>query len=105
MNAARLLHQTAYVAERTGVSATGDPTFGAATAIKCRYETGRLVSRGADGNTPFYADVLATDVAVSLDARVWPPGADPTKPAEALRPRRVVTAETPAAYPLYEVYV
>lgn len=82
-----------YVAEPTGENDWGDKTYESPRKIKGRYVEGGREIRDQDGNVLASRDVIRTDVEVSTEARIWPPGADHTKPEEAR------TAETAKGVP------
>ncbi len=77
MNIAHLLTQTITVAERTGVDANGDPTYGAATPLAGYAErTEGVANEGASGTASTDRWKVATATAIAPESRVWLPGAD-----------------------------
>ena len=72
--------QTAHVATRTGASSSGDPTYGAPTAILARVEPTRKRIVNADGEevVSSWAMTVVPEAVIGESVRIWLPGESPT---------------------------
>lgn len=94
MNITHLLHDTAYVAQPGGTDVYGNPSWGAPTAIRCRYEERTKRTTDAEtGDEVVSTAQLLTTASVGVGWRVWPPGADPNDPGAARKPKNVLRAK------------
>lgn len=74
MNLSSWLVSTVYVADVSGKTAKGDPTFGAAVAVPARVEAVRRFTRNAQGQKSISSHTIYTTTAIALTSRVWLPG-------------------------------
>jgi hypothetical protein len=104
MNLTSWLTDTVTVAEPSGVSAYGDPTFGTKRTVKARVEGGPLLVKDGSG-VEVQADYrIVTESEISVQSRVWLPGDDTTDNNAARRPVSVRSASTKSGgATLYEV--
>jgi len=86
------LNQTINVATPTTASASGDPTYGSATAIAARVEDNRQIVQAADGSFRETTHWIATQTAITDETRIWLPGDSPADPKLARLPAQVNVA-------------
>jgi hypothetical protein len=85
MDISHLLNQTVGLAARTSVSSSGEPSFGSVQTLSARVESKPRTSRGGSGGDAAASTTeiwLATQPKVG--DRIWLPGKDTTKAAQAL---------------------
>jgi hypothetical protein len=79
VNVSRLLVHPLWVARRTGMGATGTPTYGAPFEVAARVEWGEGVQReGADGSAATFTARIATETVINPGDRLWLPERDMT---------------------------
>jgi len=105
MNLSHLMIDTITVAEVSGASTSGDPTFGAQSTLKARVEEEVGIVATADGEQTTYTHKIATETQIGVNARVWLPGANTGDNNAAMRPLVSRTAQTlSGGYRYYETY-
>lgn len=85
---APLMKQTAYVASKASTN-HGVTTYSAPVAFSVRFEPSNLLVRTTGREEKVASCTLYTLRSVSMSDRVWPPGADTTKPEEGRSPLKV----------------
>lgn len=83
------LAQTINVAVRSGVTSSGDATYGAATAVLARVEPKRKTMTNAAGEVVVSEFAIYTEALIGLYDRIWLPGDLPTDPTKARAPLKV----------------
>jgi hypothetical protein len=83
------LKQNIYIASPSGLSASGDKTYGTATCVKARVERRTNVIETADGQFKETTHRILTESAIDLKDRIWLPGEDQTDSSAARLPQRV----------------
>ena len=88
-------------------SSTGDPVYsGTQLTTPCRWEHGRFLVKGSNGNEVVASNKVAVDISIDTLARVW--GPDDT-PADDETARAIITfkkARTPGgAFTIYEYFL
>jgi hypothetical protein len=91
--------QTIHVAKPTGVAGVGGLAYGAPVEMLAKFEPKQSIVEQSDGTRRVTTHWLATDgenqaalgtfVLIEDHDRIWPPGADETKSAEARLPAKV----------------
>jgi hypothetical protein len=103
---AHLLTDTITIAHQTGISSSGDPTFGTQSTIQARVEEIDRVTLGANQNESAATHKIATEDELLLSDRIWLPWDNPADNTQAKRPTNVVHARFPGETEgLYEVQV
>lgn len=102
--ASHILVDTVTIAQITGRSLSGDPTFGTQSTIPARVE--RLFSTVIDdeGNEVLSQHKVASESEIRLTDSVWLPGDDTTSNNDARRPIATTKASTPDGYTLFETF-
>lgn len=85
----RQFAQTIYVASPSGVSASGDATYGTPASQAARVERRTNVVETTDGNFKETTHKIATEGAIGVKDRIWLPGEDQTDDTAARQPVRV----------------
>ncbi len=106
MSYASLLTDTVTIALQTGITTSGDPTYGAKTTIKARVEYGTKLVYGADGSAKECEASLATMTELPMQTRIWLPGDNTGDNNAAKRPILTKRASTPSgSLVVYETYL
>lgn len=97
-----LLTQTITVADQTGESGYGDPTFGTQYTLRARVEFGTELLRDTDGNETQSMAAVTTEVEIPRTSRVWLPGDDISEAGAGRTAITVKSAPLPRGTFLYE---
>lgn len=86
----RQLRQTISVASPTGVSTSGDFTYGTATTRAARVETHDREVLIADGEFSRSNTLVIVEAEIGINDRIWLPGVSSSLSDEARKPMRVM---------------
>ena len=92
------------VASQTGVTAKGDPAYGAQVAIAARVQVGEKATRSAGDAFVMATHTIYTLTAVKKDDRIWVLGANTGDVSAARRPLSVEsTHDLEGGFTLYKI--
>jgi hypothetical protein len=103
--AGHLMTQDVTYAVKSGRSSSGDPSYGAQSTVKARWEKKAKLVISADGNEEAAEGRLVSETEIPLLSRVWLPGDNTSEINESKKPINVGKAQTPDGYTLYEVWL
>lgn len=106
----KTLTETAYYATASGVSRSGDPSFGSPVSFLCRtepvvkYHGPQYVPRDGEDMETF--TIVFTEVDIGRDSQVWLPGVSNSDTTLARRPYRYDVMRGPEGrISHYEIYI
>jgi len=100
--ALHLLTDTITVAEVTGRSGSGDPTFGTQSTLPARVENKLSKVLDNEGKEVLSSTRIYTETELTMNHRIWLPGTDTTDGNDSVRPLMVSNSSTPNGWTLYK---
>lgn len=98
MNLTGWLNQVITVQSPTGSSNYGDPTWSNRRSVRARVQLRRTKTRSAAGEVVDMTHELFTLEALTINDRIWIPGADTTDAKQARRPVNVTAVVDKAGH-------
>lgn len=105
MDASPWFNNTITVQSPKGTAASGsrDVVWDVQRAIKCRYDAGQKKVMRDDGTAIMTVATIRCTDAITVNDRVWPPGADVSDASKARRPAQALSTTNKQGYTLYRI--